>query len=349
MSFLWQFMRIDLVVPGLVWPNPGVSGLASGLALPALARLLGLGRIARHGRMPVDTWLGQAFGLPASRLPQGNLRRLGEPGLGEPIAGLHYLCADPINLHFAREHLLLSALPEHELTLADANALAESLNTFFAPLDSDIVGFEVATPERWYLKLASAPQTQFFALDDVIGRPVSHFMPEGADSRKWQRLSNEVQVLLHNHPINQVREAAGRRPVNSVWLWGDGDALPAPARLPAQVLSNSLLARGLARSLGVPARDAAGLPDGDAVIVLDELLRPSLFLDLGIWREHLQRMEQTWFAPLLAGLKARRVSQLNIVAPGDRASLEIALRANDCLKFWRGAITLESLLPKASQ
>lgn len=339
-------MRIDLVVPGLVWPNSGVNGLTTGLALPALERLLGLGRVAQHGRMPIDAWLGKAFELPVGRLPLGNLRRLGETTLPAPEAGMHYLCADPVNLHFAREHLLLSALPEHEITAAEADELAESLNAFFVPLDGDIAGFEVATPERWYLKLAKAPQTQFFALDDVIGRPVSQFMPEGADSRHWQHLSNEVQVLLHNHPINQAREAAGRRPVNSVWLWGDGDALPAPARLPAWALGNSLLGRGLARALGVSRSDATGLPDGDAVIVVDELLRPSLFLELGTWREQLQRIEQVWFAPLLAALKARRVSHLHIVAPGDRASLEITLRPGDCLKFWRGAVTLEGLLPQ---
>lgn len=338
-------MRIDLVVPGLVWPNPGVSGLTTGLALPGLERLLGLGRVTQHGRMPIDTWLGKAFELPATRLPLGNLRRLGEPALPAPEANVNYLCADPVNLHFAREHLLLSALPEDEITAAEADALVASLNAFFLPLGDDIAGFEVATPERWYLKLTKVPQTQFFALDDVIGRPVSHFMPEGADSRSWQRLSNEVQVLLHNHPINQAREAAGRRPVNSVWLWGDGDALSVPTRLPARVLSNSLLGRGLARSLGVACSDATGLPDGDAVIVLDELLRPGLFLELGTWREHLRRIEQVWFAPLLAAMKARRVTHLHIVAPGDRASLEITLRPSDCLKFWRGAVTLESVLP----
>lgn len=342
-------MRIDLVVPGLVWPNPGVSGLTAGLALPALERLLGLGRVVQHGRMPIDTWLGKAFALPAARLPLGELRRMGEPLLPAPAAGIHYLCADPVNLHFAREHLLLSALPEHELTAAEADALVDSLNAFFMPLDDGIAGFEIATPERWYLKLAKAPQTRFFALDDVIGRPVSHFMPEGADSRDWQRLGNEVQVLLHNHPVNQARETAGRRPVNSVWLWGDGDPLPAPVRATAQLVSNDLLARGLARSLGVATSKAAGLPDGDTVVVADELLRPSLFLDLGTWRDELQRLEQTWFAPLLAALKTRRVTQLNIVAPGDRASLEITLRPTDCLKFWRTAHTLESLLPKPLQ
>ncbi|HRD34522.1 MAG TPA: hypothetical protein PLR02_09730 [Rhodocyclaceae bacterium] len=342
-------MRIDLVVPGLVWPNPGVSSLTAGLALPALERLLGLGRVVQHGRMPIDTWLGKAFTLPAARLPLGAMRRMGEPLLPAPAAGIHYLCADPVNLHFAREHLLLSALPEHELTAAEADALVDSLNAFFMPLDDGIAGFEIATPERWYLKLTKAPQTRFFALDDVIGRPVSHFMPEGADSRDWQRLGNEVQVLLHNHPVNQARETAGRRPVNSVWLWGDGDPLPAPGRAPAQLVSNDLLARGLARSLGVATSKAAGLPDGDTVVMADELLRPSLFLDLGTWRDELQRLEQTWFAPLLAALKTRRVTQLNIVAPGDRASLEITLRPTDCLKFWRTAHTLESLLPKPLQ
>ena len=46
---------------------------------------------------------------------------------------------------------------------------------------------------------------------------------------KKQKL-NEVQMLLHDHPLNQTREARRQRPLNAVWISGcgrdRGSALP---------------------------------------------------------------------------------------------------------------------------
>lgn len=341
-------MRIDMVIPGLVWPNPNARSPSTGLRLPGLEKLLGQGLRTSLGRVAQDSWLSEVFGLSGGRLPLGRLRRAGETTLPPPEAEAHYLCADPVNLHFAREHLLLTPLPGDALNLADAQALADTLDAFFKPLDANILGFEVAAPERWYLKLANAPRTAFFPLDDVTGRPVSHFMPEGEDCREWQRLVNEIQVLLHNHPLNQAREAAGERPVNSVWLWGDGDTLPPSQRLPGQVLTQDLVTRGLARALGVPLGVADALPQADALVVIDTLLKPSLALDLDAWRGALTTLETQWFAPLASALKTRRCSALRLLAPGDRASLELRLSAGDFWKFWRRPATLESCLPQAA-
>jgi hypothetical protein len=35
---------------------------------------------------------------------------------------------------------------------------------------------------------------------------------------------NEIQMLLHEHPVNQRRERVGKLPVNGWWLWGFGEA-----------------------------------------------------------------------------------------------------------------------------
>ena len=43
---------------------------------------------------------------------------------------------------------------------------------------------------------------------------------------------NEVQIVLHNHARSRAREEAGRRAVNSVWVWGAG-VLETPPQAPA--------------------------------------------------------------------------------------------------------------------
>jgi 2,3-bisphosphoglycerate-independent phosphoglycerate mutase len=55
---------------------------------------------------------------------------------------------------------------------------------------------------------------------DVIGREVSPFLPQMKEP--VLTLMKESQRLLKNHPVNQVREAKGLPPANSIWLWGQG-------------------------------------------------------------------------------------------------------------------------------
>jgi hypothetical protein len=45
---------------------------------------------------------------------------------------------------------------------------------------------------------------------------------------------NEIQMLLHEHPVNDVRQRRGRPVINSLWFWGFGAITPpASCSLPA--------------------------------------------------------------------------------------------------------------------
>ncbi|NTV10003.1 MAG: hypothetical protein HGA47_04420, partial [Zoogloea sp.] len=251
-------------------------------------------------------------------------------------------CADPVHLHFARDHLLLADAADLGITRDEADQLVAGLNETFA----DIGRFEAATPERWYLRPEHAPRARFAPLAEVVSRPVAMFMPAGEDERYWQRTINELQVWLHNHPLNQAREAAGRRSINSLWLWGAG-RLPAGLATPARsVLADSPLARGLARTAGLQPQAAAlpAAPDDDTLALVEALYRPALYLDLDTWRNALAQMETEWFAPLLAALKSRRLQALRITVPGDRALLTLDIAARDLWKFWRKPRMLDDLL-----
>ncbi len=82
---------------------------------------------------------------------------------------------------------------------------------------------------RWY---AAHPALQGLAtasLDRVVGRNIAAWLPRQPEAKRLRRLQNEVQMLLHDHPLNTAREAAGRSAVNSFWLSGCGVAQPAQA------------------------------------------------------------------------------------------------------------------------
>jgi hypothetical protein len=334
-------MFIHLVIPGLVWPAATVADLTSGLALPALQALLGHARVNAAPAMALESWLGRLFGLPPEALPHAALRRLGEADHAT-IDG-EWLCADPVHLHFARERLLMADASDLAITAEESAALIQRLNEFVAEAEPGLGRFEAASPERWYLHLAAPARARFAALNDVVGRPIGQFLPEGEDARRWQRLVSEAQILLHDHPANRAREAAGGRSINSLWLWGGGHLptrLSAPAR---SVQAQEPFARGLARAAGLEAAPPRALPGEDALIVLDALHKPALHLDIERWRQALQELEAEWFEPLLAALKARRTTALRITAPGDRATLELSLDVRSLWKFWRRPRSLDSL------
>ncbi len=335
-------MSIHLVLPGLVWPAARTPALTAGLALPALEALLGHARVRNAPAEAADAWLMRAFGVSGDRLPVAPLRRMGEPDAAE--APGEWLCADPVHLHFSREHLLLTDASALAITGEEAAALVSSLNDYLDEVEPGLGRFEAGAPDRWYLRLAAPARASFHALGEVVGRPVKHFLPEGEAARTWHRLINEVQVILHNHPVNRAREAAGRRPVNSIWPWGGG-ALPGKLGVPARaVQAESAMARGLARAAGLPLAAPAPVPAEGTLVVLDPLLAPTLHLDLDAWREALAALEAEWFAPLLAALKARRLPGLRISAPGDRATLELDCTTRDLWKFWHRPRTLDSLI-----
>jgi hypothetical protein len=139
------------------------------------------------------------------------------------------------------------------------------------------------------------------------GRTLEPFLPQGDEARDWRRLINEAQVLLHNHPLNMAREAAGRPTANSLWPWGAG-SLPGRATAPAaRIEASHPLAIGLARLSGVPAlptpeRFEIAVPG--RLTFLQDLELAAQGLDDAAWRTGLTELETRWFAPLLAALKA---------------------------------------------
>lgn len=57
---------------------------------------------------------------------------------------------------------------------------------------------------------------------DISGRSVRGHLPEGKEAQLLLDMMKKSHELLKNHPINQKRVQEGKRPANSIWLWGEG-------------------------------------------------------------------------------------------------------------------------------
>ena len=328
--------HLTLMVPGLVWPDAELRAEATrDLALPALAWLLGRGQ-AQPASTPASPWLARLLGVAAS-LPVA--RRLAQAD-GLAASQGHWLCADPVHLRVEQDSLLLADAQMFSLTQAEANALVATLNQHFA---EDGLVFHAAQPTRWYLQLSKAADAGFTPLGEVVAQSIDPHLPHGPRASQWRHWLNELQMLLFSHPVNEAREAAGQPVINSIWPWGGGEAgtlqLPASTVYTDQPLLAALAAQAGATVDTLPAQAGPawlGEWRGEALVWLDGLSAAVSYQDGWAWRNQLLALEQHWFAPLAAALKARQLTTLTLHVPGE-AGLSATLRAGDSWKFWRGA------------
>lgn len=350
-------MRLTLLIPELIWPEPGDAETFAGLACPALETLLARGRRtdAATGPATFDAALARAFDLDTAA-PYAALRLLGE---GIDPGRHHWACADPVHLRLHQERLILADGARAEVTMAEAEALVSELNRHFGTGSESGESFEsfesfefiAAAPERWYLRLSAAASFETPPLSAMAGRRIERQLPEEAGLAWLRRLLNEAQMLLHGHAVNEARADAGRMTVNSLWLWGPGRLPDTSAGKWTTVCSDHPLARGLARHAGIPERPApasfdalkafAG-KDDRLLVTLEPLLRAVQYEDIDAWRDGIVALERDWFAPLAAAVRAGRVV-LDLRASTIYGEPGWQVERGDLWKFWKRRQPLQAL------
>lgn len=331
-------MHDHLLIPGLFWPPPADPAIYRDLRLPALETLLGRSAETETHGSSVEAWLCGAFGV--ARQQDWPVAALTLEADGTDPGDGYWLRADPVHLEAKRDHLRLVDPSVFPLTEAEAAGLVEALNRHFA---QDGLAFLAPDPRRWYLRAATAPDLRTVSVGEAAGRDVDPLLPSGTGALAWRRLLNEIQMLLHGHPLNDEREARGEPPLNSVWLWGGGVRAEVPRRPWEQVAADDALAHALARRSGagaspLPADARAWLGSGrggPALLILEGLARAVRYGDAWAWRESLAALDQAWFAPLLAALERRELRSLTLVVPAPDRTREFRVAATDLWKLWR--------------
>lgn len=287
-----------LVLPGL----PDATRCA-GPALPRLRALETL--IARGERSDGDD--GSSMGMlqslfpelaGAARIPAGPLSRLADTGHRDDA---WWARADPVHLTPVRDHLRL--LAGDPLTADEAGALAASCNGILAEHG---LALEVTVPQRWYLRATRALNFSAGAPEAVIGCDVFLMLPAGPDGGFVRRVLTELQMVLHDHPVNRARARAGHLSVNSLWPWGGG-VLPAssPTHALPWLRSDDPVLRGLWRFAGA-ASDALPetlAPVAPGIIITRSCEAAARDADAAACAMLLERIEAQWLQPILAGVR----------------------------------------------
>lgn len=57
---------------------------------------------------------------------------------------------------------------------------------------------------------------------DISDKVIGNYLPKGVNSSIYAGLMKKSYELLKDHPVNLKRVKEGKRPANSIWLWGEG-------------------------------------------------------------------------------------------------------------------------------
>ncbi|HYD33119.1 MAG TPA: hypothetical protein VEA39_01005 [Methylophilaceae bacterium] len=303
---------------------------ATGFAIPSLEQLLAKGSVTKNTDI-FESVLCKAFGLTTEwDWPAAALSWLGE---GNDPENYFWLYADPVNLQLQRDHFSLNLPAPLPLSTEESTALSASLNQHFS---GDGLRFFIGSSGQWYLRLPQVMSIGTSSVAQAANRDVRNFMPRGDGAEQLQMLINEVQMLLHEHPVNTLREENGQPIINSLWFSLTG-SIPASPCMPAKtVFTDGVFAKGLAKLGG---EVAAPIPL-DFEYPKDSHQDIALVLDNDS-NSNMQDCER-WFMATVAGLRSRKIKQSIIHIFMLDQHIQAELKPRDLWKFWRKTQPLSS-------
>jgi hypothetical protein len=344
--------EITLVIPFALPPPELAKDLIRALQAPALAALLSRHSDLQHHIfdnnsrvLPHEAWLAHALGL-ASAPHQADT---GAPlatacmrgcGLQAEAAQGYWFMLQPSHVQISRTHMLLTDLRALHLSEADSRGLYDIARPYFEEVGKPLLH---GAPGLWFMRADDWSGMRTASPDATTTQSMSDWLPEGEHARAFRRLQNEVQMLWHEHPINEARQARGLQAVNSCWLWGGaGPAVPSGE---VALAGGTAWMEALAAP-GLRSATAQQLIAQPGIALLADLISAAQAGDWADWLARVQRLEQDWFTPLLAALKDGRAGSVKLVLSHRDAwttatSSKLAQR-----KFWRKP-TLNLLLKQS--
>ncbi|HIU48933.1 MAG TPA: cofactor-independent phosphoglycerate mutase [Candidatus Avimonoglobus intestinipullorum] len=125
---------------------------------------------------------------------------------------------------------------------------------------------------------------------DISDRKITEYLPKGEGAEQLLELMKKSERILKEHPVNQKRIAAGKRPATSIWIWGEGtkpklDDFYGKFGKKGSVISAVDLIKGIAICAGMESIDVEGATgnydtnfEGKAKAALDALMGGSDFV-----------------------------------------------------------------------
>lgn len=282
--------------------------------------------------MPLEAVVAEQYGLSAK--PDYPIAPIAAHADGIDVGHAYWLRADPVYLLLQRDSFSLSEPVPLVIEYAHAAQIIASLNQHFSV---DGMTFILGNSGAWYVRLDKQPQVQTSLPAVALDRNIYQFMPTGADASTWLSYMNEVQMLLHEHPVNHEREAMRQPAINSVWFSGGG-VMPHPQ--PSQsadhlLLANSPFYHGLAKLLGLRVAPVD-------IHWSNNLSQKNANVRLALPSQHLS--DDANFKLLWQAFRDKQVGELVLNFGCYEKTLVATIKSLDIYKFWRKTKAISSYL-----
>ncbi|MET3116811.1 hypothetical protein AAKU64_001022 [Undibacterium sp. GrIS 1.8] len=335
---------LEMILPFAIPPAPLAKDLLRELRVPALSCLIGKAKpdtphhfedfarqlpheslLAGHfspggGRVigpPFSNSVGLESAIKSSPANTHNkMQALGVQPMATDVTGTTavWFTLQPVHIHIARDHLVLTDQRRLTLTEPESRALFAEAKIICDELGKTLVYGDAL---HWFLRADDWQGLQTATPDAACGHNIDIWMPKGEQARPWRKLQNEIQMQWFSHTINQEREMQGLKPVNSVWLSGGSTQL---MDMPDIQKVTEFQQIDLASKRPV---------------LIDALLEPALNNDWASWLERMQLLEEHCFAPALAALRDQQINQLNLIVTDANTLVQFSLTPWSLRQFWR--------------
>lgn len=255
-----------------------------------------LDRLARHGK--IGTVKTVADGLkPGSDIANMSVMGYnpkecytGRSPLEAVSIGVDMLDSDII---FRCNLVTLSDAPKYEdktmidysagdISTAEATEIIKSIQEHFG---NDIFAFYAGVAYRHCLVWhnGTLDLDKMTPPHDISGKVIGEHLSKSENAKKLIEMMKESYDFLMEHPVNKKRIAEGKRPANSIWLWGEGTKPSLPDfkekyGVDGSVISAVDLLKGIAKCANMAAPDVEGATgyidtnfDGKAECAIKEL------------------------------------------------------------------------------
>jgi hypothetical protein len=326
---------LNLMLPGL-WMLLRTVQQQIEIRLPSLERLLARCDYSIDSDAETEhavlAKLGLAENGPA---PIAALERLANP---DRVAGGWWLRADPVSLVADRQYIIMQHPGGIDLDADEARQLIDLINLHF---NDDGWQLEMAAPDRWYLGLRTPLEFTTIPAWRVFGKDIHPYLPVGGDGLKWHAWLNELQMLLHSAATNERRIAAGRSPVNGVWVSGGGSVNFGRPGRSIGLWGDTPFLQGLSRHIGLPCPDlpddwqtiiSSARDDNEAIVWLDQARQALTTGNVERGAATLEQMEQDVFKPLLPLLNKRHLARISLI---DTPGHAVQVSASGLRRWWR--------------
>lgn len=334
-------MQLSLHLPSLFSPpasaDPGLP------ATPVLDRLLAR---ADHVSEPAsEPWLHARLGLASPPVIARLLARRDDVA----VTGEDLLFAEPVQL--VADHRTVHLSPGRTLGLnaIEVASLAGTLDAHFSDLG---LRFTASEAGRLYVHCRRADRPQTTPVDIAASMPLIEAQPKSTGQVKWHAVQAEIEMLLHEHPVNTLRDKYGKPRVGGVWFWGEGDE-PKAQQAPAfdVVSSDAEWLNQLATEAGIATKLSDWPQNGTARVLvhLEGFENAARLGSAPHFVSALTQLEAGWAAQIDSGLKNGNISMVTLITEADGRRESFGLDASKlAYRFWRRARPISERIKDAA-